>query len=169
MITMLQGIRIKDLKRYFDERGSSNEIFRRDMPDMFEEEIVQTNMNVTYPGIVRAWHMHRMGQVDYYFLVRGVMKICAFDDDSNELDEFFLSGQLPQILRVPGKYWHGFKAIGNEPAVLVYFTSRLYDYANPDEARRSWNDQNMIPKLVNGHTNDPRVGKVWDWYSPPHK
>jgi dTDP-4-dehydrorhamnose 3,5-epimerase len=34
-----------------------------------------------------------------------------------------------QILRVPGKYWHGFKVVGNESAYLIYFVNKLYDYA----------------------------------------
>jgi dTDP-4-dehydrorhamnose 3,5-epimerase len=40
-----------------------------------------------------------------------------------------------------GDYWHGTKTLGNEPSLLVYFVNRLFDYGNPDEERRPWNDQ----------------------------
>jgi dTDP-4-dehydrorhamnose 3,5-epimerase len=74
-----------------------------------------------------------------------------------------------QVVRVPGHYWHGFKAIGSRPATLVYFTNRLYDYDDPDEVRRQWDDPTIMPAIINGRKDDPRCGKVWDWLQPPHK
>ncbi len=56
-----------------------------------------------------------------------------------------------------------------KPAVLVYFVSRLYDYENPDEVRRPWNDSTIVPAKINGREDDPRCGKPWDWFYPPHK
>jgi dTDP-4-dehydrorhamnose 3,5-epimerase len=53
--------------------------------------------------------------------------------------------------------------------MLLYFTTNLYNSLEPDEERRAWNDQTIIPKIVNGKTNDSRVGKPWDWNIPPHK
>jgi dTDP-4-dehydrorhamnose 3,5-epimerase len=74
-----------------------------------------------------------------------------------------------QVLRVPGKYWHGFKVVGHEPAYLVYFVNRLYDYASPDEERRPWNDPKVVPTVINGKKDDPRVERPWDWLYPPHR
>ncbi len=51
------------------------------------------------------------------------------------------------------------KVIGNEPALLFYFTNRLYDYETPDKERRPWNDQTVVPVKINGRTDDPRCGK----------
>jgi dTDP-4-dehydrorhamnose 3,5-epimerase len=83
--------------------------------------------------------------------------------------EVVLSGDKPQILRIPGHYWHGFKAIGQEPVYLIYFVNKLYDYQNPDEERRPWNDPTIVPQTINGKKDDPRIGKPWDWFHPPHK
>ena len=113
---------------------------RGDWADVFQEGIVQANMSYSYPGMVRAWHRHGRGQVDHFLAVRGALKICAYDDESREIDEIVSSGEVPQVVRVPGHYWHGFKVLGNEPAVLVYFVNRLYDYSDPDEIRRPWNE-----------------------------
>jgi dTDP-4-dehydrorhamnose 3,5-epimerase len=97
------------------------------------------------------------------------MKVCAYDEETEELDEIVSTGQDLQIVRVPGHYWHGFKVLGNETAFLLYFTTVLYDYKNPDEERRPWNDKTIIPRLINGKKDDPRIGKSWDWFAAPHK
>ncbi|MGY0287327.1 MAG: polysaccharide biosynthesis C-terminal domain-containing protein [Candidatus Methanodesulfokora washburnensis] len=167
---MLEGIAVKPLKRLVDERGSFTEIFRADWRDLIGEDcIVQANLSITYPNIVRAWHRHERGQVDYMIAVRGSLKICAYDDESGELYEIISTAENLQVVRIPGKYWHGFKALGVEPAILIYFTNRLYDYNNPDEIRRPWNDQAVIPKVINGRRDDPRCNKPWDWFAPPHR
>lgn len=61
--------------------------------------------------------------------MRGGLKICAYDEEKQELAEIISTGENPQIVRVPGYYWHGFKVIGNEPAMLVYFVNRPYENA----------------------------------------
>jgi dTDP-4-dehydrorhamnose 3,5-epimerase len=45
--------------------------------------------------------------------------------------------------------------------MLIYFVNKLYNYDNPDEIRRTWNDP-IIPTSINGRIDDPRVGKPWD-------
>jgi dTDP-4-dehydrorhamnose 3,5-epimerase len=167
---VLKGIRIKKIDRFIDERGFFTELMRKDWTDLFAEDtIAQINHSFTYPNIIRAWHRHLRGQIDYFLALKGTIKIGVYDDESGELDEIVSSGTDLQIVRVPGSYWHGFKAVGDEPVMLVYFTTNLYDPTNPDEERRAWNDQAIIPKIVNGRKNDPRVGKPWDWNLPPNK
>jgi dTDP-4-dehydrorhamnose 3,5-epimerase len=54
---MLEGIRIKTLRRRHDERGSFTELTRRDWREILaEDEIAQANLSISYPGVVRAWH-----------------------------------------------------------------------------------------------------------------
>jgi dTDP-4-dehydrorhamnose 3,5-epimerase len=167
---MLQGIRIKTIKRFPDERGFFSEVMRTDWKDLFEEDtIAQANLSCTYPGVIRAWHRHVKGQTDYFLVVGGSIKICAFDDKTGEVVEIVSSSLDMQVVRMPGHYWHGFKAVGVEPAMLLYFTTKMYDTANPDEERRAWDDPTLIPKIVNGKKDEPRVGKIWDWNHPPHK
>lgn len=167
---MLPGIIIKPLEKIPDERGSFTEVFRKDWKDLFENDVAsQTNLSTTFPGIIRAWHRHMRGQNDYFIALKGTIKICVFDDKTQELTEIISSGQNPQIVRIPGHYWHGFKAVGDEMVMLLYFTTNLYDYKNPDEERRPWDDSTLIPKSINNKKDDPRVGKLWDWNLPPHK
>ena len=79
---MLPGIVIKPLKRSADERGFFTEVMRADWKDVIQDDIVQANMSVSYPGMVRAWHRHERGQVDHFLAVRGALKICAYDDET---------------------------------------------------------------------------------------
>lgn len=166
---MLKGILVKSLKRFADERGFFTEIFRSDWKNVFSDKIVQSNLSITYPGIIRAWHRHERGQVDYFVVAEGAVKICVYDDVSKELDEIVSTSDNIQVVRVPGHYWHGFKTLGNKPAILVYFANRLYDYNNPDEVRRPWNDPKIVPKKINGRTSDLRCNKPWDWFYPVHR
>ena len=163
---MMQGVKIYELKKFPDERGFFSEIFRKDWNELLGEDVIsQANLSFSYPGIIRAWHRHNRGQVDYFVVLRGAMKICAYDDregsdTKDQLDEIVVSGERLQMVRIPGHYWHGTKTVGNEPSLTMYFVNSLYDHENPDEERRAWNDPTVI---------DPRTGKPFDWNKPPHK
>jgi len=167
---MLKGVTIRQLKRFPDERGFFTEVMRKDWKDLFaEDKIAQANLSITYPGVIRAWHRHLRGQTDYLIALKGAIKICIYDEKTRELDEVVSTDRDLQAVRVPGHYWHGFKVIGKEPVMLLYFTTNLYDSANPDEERRPWDDLTVIPKSINSKTDDLRVGKPWNWNYPPHK
>lgn len=163
---MLPGVRTLDVKKLPDERGFFAEIMRKDWTEFLEgDEIVQTNLSSSYPGMIRAWHRHRRGQVDYFAVLRGAMKICAFDDEPGsatrgQLEEIITSSERAQIVRIPGHYWHGTKTVSPKPSLTVYMVNRLYDYRNPDEDRRPWNDPSVV---------DPRTKQPFDWNRPPHK
>ena len=172
---MIEGIVVKEIKRFFDERGFFSELLRDDWKDLiFDDQLKQVNLSFSYPGVVRAWHRHIKGQIDYFVCITGAIKVCAYDDredskTNGELDEIILSEDKLEIARVPGILWHGYKALGTEPIKMLYCVNHLYKYETPDEERRPWNDPTIIPKSINGNTNDWRVGKVWDWYFSPNK
>jgi dTDP-4-dehydrorhamnose 3,5-epimerase len=159
-------MKVHPLRKLVDDRGFFMEAFRADWGDLLQEDtIVQANLSHSYPGIVRAWHRHVRGQVDYFLVLRGAMRISAYDDREDspvrgQLAEVVASGEVPQLVRIPGYYWHGTMSLGTEPSLTIYLTSRLYDYANPDEERRPWNDPQII---------DPRTGHAYDWHRPVHK
>ena len=157
----LPGVRTYDIKILPDERGYFAEALRTDWKELVGDDLpVQANLSMSYPGMIRAWHRHIRGQVDYFIVVKGAMKICAYDDESGKLVEIVASEHKPQVVRVQGKYWHGTKTVSSEPSLTVYLVTKLYDYKNPDEERRPWND----PKII-----DPKTKQPFDWNKPPHK
>ncbi len=163
---MLPGVKTLDIRKNVDERGFFAEIMRQDWKDLLEDDsIVQANLSYSYPGMIRAWHRHNRGQVDYFIVLKGSMKICAYDDrpgsaTKGQLDEIVASEERLQVVRIPGFYWHGTKALGDKPSLTVYCVNRSYDAKNPDEERTAWND----PKII-----DPRTSNSYDWNRPPHK
>jgi dTDP-4-dehydrorhamnose 3,5-epimerase len=166
----LTGVKTYEIKILPDERGFFAEALRQNWKDFLEDDqITQINMSYSYPSIVRAWHKHTRGQIDHFLVLTGAMKICAYDENTGKMAEIVASATKPIVVRIPGKYLHGTKTVSNEPSLLIYFVNRLYDYKNPDELRRPWNDQTIIPTEINGNKTDPRVGKPWDWFRPPHK
>lgn len=166
----LKGVRTQEVNVLPDERGYFTEALRFDWKEIIGEEwIEQANVSQSYPNVVRAWHKHERGQTDYFLVLRGAMKICAFEEETGRMAEVIADSEKLTLVRIPGKYLHGTKTISSEPSLTVYFVSKLYSYAEPDEVRRPWNDQNVIPTEINGKKDDPRVGKPWDWFLPPYK
>ena len=153
---MIEGVEVRDLEANVDERGHLVETFRADW-DFYEPEPAMSYYSMTYPGVVRAWHRHTLGQVDHFVCPKGRIKVGIYDDREQsatcgELDTFVLGEQNQRALRIPGACWHGFKAIGGEPAFLLNFPTNLYDYDNPDEERLPY-DTDHIPL---------------DWDAEPH-
>lgn len=165
----MEGITVTALDLHPDDRGFFCEIYRQDWHGLFDEPVVQFNLSSSFPGIVRAWHRHSRGQVDYFVVVEGTLQICAYDAATREMCEVVASHRRPCVVRIPGHYYHGTRAVGNLPSLVVYGTNRLYDYASPDEERLPWNDSSIVPVAINGSTIDARVGQPWDWLRPPHR
>jgi dTDP-4-dehydrorhamnose 3,5-epimerase len=163
---LLPGNKVFEVKKLPDERGFFAEMMRDDWQELLEgDKIVQANLSYSYPGMIRAWHRHVRGQDDYFIVLKGSMKICAYDDNPNsptngQLDEIVASSERLQVVRINGKYWHGTKTVSSEPSLTVYAVNKLYDYKSPDEERRPWNDQKII---------DPKTKAPFDWNKPPHK
>lgn len=162
----LPGIKVKDINKTPDERGYFAEVVRKDWTDMFGTEwISQANLSYSYPGMIRAWHRHARGQIDYFVVLKGAMRIVAYDGDDNskthsKLVEIVASEKRTQVISIPGHYWHGTKTIGTKPSLTMYFVNNMYDYAKPDEERRPWND---------AFIKDPKTEQPYDWNYAPHK
>ena len=167
---MIDGLRVRDIKKNSDERGFFAELLREDWKDFLgNDRIVAFSLSYSSPGVIRAWHRHARGQNDYVICIKGSIKECAFDDRESsktrgELDELVLGrSQELQIARIVGACWHGYKVMGQEPATVLYGVTKLYDYDKPVEQRRAWDDESIVPKSINGEADDPRNGKPYDW------
>ena len=162
----LPGVKVYELNKLPDERGFFMEALREDWSDLLEgDEIAQANISYSYPGIIRGWHRHVRGQVDYFLVLQGAMKICAYDDREDsptkgKIIEIMASAEKPQLVRIPGFYWHGTCTVSSEPSLTVYFATRLYDYTSPDEGRRPWDGPTIV---------DPKTGNPFDWNKSSNK
>lgn len=156
-MTRIQGVKVRDLQVNVDERGHLVEIFRNDW-DEYNIDPAMSYYSMTYPDVIRAWHRHHNGQIDYFVCLNGRIKIGIYDERDNsptkgELNTFVIGEHNQQVVRIPGDCWHGFKVVSNNPAILVNCPTKLYNYENPDEERIPY-DSNKIPL---------------DWEEPPHE
>lgn len=133
---MIEGVVLKDLTTYPDERGYFREIIRVN-DDFFSEGFGQWAHSMMYAGVVKAWHIHKI-QIDWWYVVSGVLKVALHDtrpDSSTfrETMEFYLGDNHPaKVVRVPTGVAHGCKAI-HGPVHLFYITSKIY---NPEDEGR---------------------------------
>lgn len=136
---MIEGVEQRDLRVNADERGHLVELFREDW-EVYDPQPSMAYCSTTYPGVVRAWHRHTRGQIDHFTCPSGRIKIGIYDDregsaTEGEVETFVIGEHDQKLVRIPGACWHGFKAVGDTPALLVNFPTNLYDYDDPDEER----------------------------------
>jgi dTDP-4-dehydrorhamnose 3,5-epimerase len=134
---MIEGVEIKRLATFADERGSLTELLRRDDPIF--EQFGQCYFSISYPGVIRGWHYHKK-QTDYFACVSGMIKVPLYDlrDGSptfGEVNEFFMGDENRILVKIPVGVLHGFKVVGVEPCILVNFPTEPYDPGDPDEYR----------------------------------
>lgn len=139
---MIDGVIVKDLKVVPDERGLLMEMWRSDDPDY--ERFGQCYVTMVYPGVVKAWHYHKK-QTDHFVCVGGMAKVVLYDmregsPTKGETNEFVIGWQRQRMIIIPKDVFHGFTAVGTEPAFIVNIPTELYDYENPDEHRRAFDD-----------------------------
>lgn len=134
---MIDGVMVKQLKVIPDERGRLMEILRAD--DAMFQKFGQVYLTTGYPGVVKAWHYHKV-QFDHFCVLKGMMKVVLYDSrdgspTKGEVNEFFMGEHRPILLRIPPLVYHGFKAIGNGEALLINLPTEMYRYQDPDEFR----------------------------------
>ena len=132
---MIDGVIVKPLRRIPDERGYIMHMLRADDPefDQFGEIYIST----AYPGVVKAWHIHKTMTLNYA-VVAGMVKLVLYDDRQNsptkgELQELFIGDQNYQLVKIPPYVWNGFKSIGDQTSILANCASIPHD---PHEIER---------------------------------
>jgi dTDP-4-dehydrorhamnose 3,5-epimerase len=73
----IHGVKTRPLRVVPDERGWLMEILRADDSELFTK-FGQVYVSATYPGVVKAWHYHRV-QVDPFACVAGMVKLVLVD------------------------------------------------------------------------------------------
>ena len=133
----IAGMRVKRLHPIPDERGRLVELYsaRDELYVGFTHSYVTT----AYPGVVKAWHLHRR-QVDTMAALVGMVKLVLYDDregspSRGQVEELFMGEHQPLLVQIPAGVLHGFKAIGTAEAVVINFPSEPYRPEDPDEVR----------------------------------
>lgn len=134
---MIHGVKVKELKVFPDERGWLAEILRCD--DEIFEKFGQVYFTTSYPGVVKAWHYHKL-QADHFACIKGMLLVVLYDgrEDSptyREINEFVIGDKNLLLVKIPPLIYHGSKALGTETAYVVNIPTLPYNRREPDEYR----------------------------------
>ncbi|HEX9377399.1 MAG TPA: dTDP-4-dehydrorhamnose 3,5-epimerase family protein [Actinomycetota bacterium] len=145
MSDLIDGVWIKPLRVIPDERGRLMEILRAD--DEGFREFGQVYLSTTYPGVVKAWHLHRV-QDDNFCCVKGMVKLVLFDGREGSpthgtLSEYHIGEHNPLLIRVPAGVLHGWKCVSQEEALVINVPNEPYHHEQPDEYRVPWNSPDV--------------------------
>ncbi len=134
---MIEGVKVKKLRLIPDDRGKLVEILRSD--DELFEKFGQVYITTAYPGVVKAWHYHKL-QCDHFACVAGKVKVGLYDSRPNsptyeQTQEVTLSFDDPYLVKIPALVYHGFKCIADHESAVMNVPTQLYNYNDPDEYR----------------------------------
>jgi dTDP-4-dehydrorhamnose 3,5-epimerase len=144
---LIEGVRVNPVTVWPDDRGYFLEVARLgvDLTREFPPESTQISAALSYPGAIKAFHFHKY-QTDCWLPVQGMFQVALVDLRRGSrtwgLRNTLYAGVLrPWQLLIPPGVGHGYKVIGNDPAMLVYLTDRFYD--PQDEGRIPYNDPHI--------------------------
>lgn len=132
---MIDGVKVIPLKRICDERGMIMHMLKSTDPHF--EKFGEVYFSTAYPGVIKGWHEHTK-QVQFYAVIRGMIKIVLYDNRPKsptykELMEVFTGDDNYQLVRIPEGVINGYKNIGTETAIVANCATMPHE---PDEMLR---------------------------------
>lgn len=144
---IIAGVRIQAFDMWPDDRGYFLEVARlkQGLVADFASATTQVSAALSYPGTIKAFHFHHH-QTDVWVPAQGMLQVALVDlrpdSPTYGVKNTLYTGALkPWQILIPPGVGHGYKVIGENAAMLVYVTNRLY---NPkDEGRIAHNDPSI--------------------------
>ncbi len=121
----IEGVIIKELKSYSDNRGWLMELFRKDELGNFEPAM--SYISVTRPDVARGPHEHK-DQTDYFCFL-GKFSLYLWDNRKGSPTyntKKVIENADRLIVIVPPGIVHAYKNTGKEDAMVLNFPDRLY-------------------------------------------
>ena len=125
---MIDGVIIKDLKKYNDERGWLSEIYRQDET---EYRPAMAYIPETESGIARGPHEHVKQTDCFVFLGPGTFRVYLWDNREGsstfkEKLEVEAGEDQPKLVLIPPGVVHGYKCISEVPGRVVNLPDKLF-------------------------------------------
>lgn len=132
---MINGVKIKPLKKICDERGMIMK-----MQECTDEDFIgfgEIYFSTVFPGVVKGWHLHKKTTLNYA-VVEGMIKLVLYDGriespTRGQLQELFIGENNYCLVQIPPMIWNGFKGIGTKTAIVADLTDLPHD---PDDMVR---------------------------------
>jgi dTDP-4-dehydrorhamnose 3,5-epimerase len=111
------------------------QMMRNDDPEF--ENFGEIYFSVVYPGVIKAWHLHKIMTLNYA-VVSGHIKLVLYDSRSDsptqgEVQELFPGESNYQRIKIPPGVYNGFKGIGRAVAIVANCATHPHD---PEEILR---------------------------------
>jgi len=144
---MIEGVIIKKIEKFSDQRGWLGEIFRN---DEMEYAPVMSYVSVTKPGVVRGPHEHKK-QADFFvFIGPGDFELHLWDKKGG-YEKLEVGEMNPTAVLVPPGIVHGYKCISKKDGWVINMPDKLYKGKNKkekiDEIR--WENNIHSPYKIN--------------------
>ncbi|NLY45103.1 MAG: capsular polysaccharide biosynthesis protein CapF [Tissierella sp.] len=112
------------LKMNVDKRGSFTEFIRT-------PERGQISVNISKPGITKGNHWHHTKN-EKFLVVSGKGVIRFRKIGSDEIIEYFVSGDKLEVVDIPTGYTHSIGNIGDSDMVTIMWANEAFDPEKPD-------------------------------------
>lgn len=113
-----------ELKMNVDNRGSFTEFIKT--PDRG-----QVSVNISKPGITKGNHWHHTKN-EKFLVVSGKGVIRFRKVDTEEVIEYFVSGDKMEVVDIPVGYTHNIENLGDSEMVTIMWANELFDSEKPD-------------------------------------
>lgn len=141
---LIDGVIAEPFSLWPDDRGYFMEVARmsKGLAGGLDPAQAQVSAALSYPGTIKAFHYH-LHQTDYWTVASGLLQVALVDlreksPTFGRRNTIYVGVLRPWRLWIPPGVGHGYKVIGEQPAVLVYLTSQHYSAA--DEGRIAYDD-----------------------------
>ncbi len=112
------------LKMNVDNRGSFTEFLK-------SPERGQVSVNISKPGITKGNHWHHTKN-EKFLVVSGKGVIRFRKINTNEIIEYFVSGDKLEVVDIPVGYTHNIENLGDTDMVTVMWVNEVFDKERPD-------------------------------------
>lgn len=125
----IHDVRVTPLRRIPDERGAVLHMLREDSPAF--ERFGEIYFSLVYPGVIKAWHLHKRMTLNYAVPV-GMVKLACYDDRGDSpsrgaVQEVHLGEFNYALITIPPLVWNGFKGEGTSSALVANCATVAHD------------------------------------------
>jgi dTDP-4-dehydrorhamnose 3,5-epimerase len=127
--TTIEGVEVLPLRKIVDERGMVMHMLKNTDPHF--QEFGEIYFSCGYPGVVKAWHIHKEMTLNNCCVV-GMIKLVLYDgregsSTHGELMELFIGEDNYCLVKIPLGITNGYKAFGTQMAVLANCATMPHD------------------------------------------
>jgi UDP-2-acetamido-2,6-beta-L-arabino-hexul-4-ose reductase len=112
------------LKMNVNNRGSFTEFLK-------SNDRGQVSVNISMPHIIKGNHWHNTKN-EKFLVVSGQGVIRCRKIDSDEIIEYFVSGEKLEVVDIPVGYTHNIENCGNTDMITIMWVNEIFDKNKPD-------------------------------------